>query len=141
VDIDESEEQQRTIVKPGVDHELDELKDTYSGLESLLKKVATEIASEVPSFLDIEVNVIYFPQLGFNIAVPFDQASRPAYNGGEQKWEQIFTTENRAYFKNNRMRQMDEHFGDLYGTICGRKFNLIYLFHDVDPFSQKKKSR
>lgn len=88
MDSDESEEQQRTIVKPGVDHKLDKLKDTYSGLESLLKKVATEIASEVPSFLDIEVNVIYFPQLGFDLAVLFDQAGRPAYSGGEQKWEQ-----------------------------------------------------
>lgn len=138
MDIDESEEQQRTIVKPGIDRELDKLKDAYSGLENLLKQIATEIASEIPPSVDIDVNVIYFPQLGFNVAIPFDQAGQPAYSGGEQNWEQIFTTENRVYFKDDRMKQMDEHFGDLYGAICGTKI-VQFTCHDIERSSQKEK--
>jgi DNA mismatch repair protein MSH5 len=121
VDIDDSQEQQRTSVKSGVDRQLDLLKDRYNGLDSLLKQVAIDIATTIPEELDIDVNVIYFPQIGFNIAIPFAPIGRAAYTGGEESWEQMFTTENRAYFKDCRMREMDEKLGDMYGMICGKQ--------------------
>lgn len=123
MDIDDSQEQERTVVKPGVDRQLDGLKDRYNGLDSLLKQVAIDIASNIPEDLDIDVNVIYFPQIGFNIAIPFDRTGRAAYTGGEESWEQMFTTENRAYFKDCRTMEMDEKLGDMYGMICGRQLS------------------
>ncbi|GLA79956.1 mutS protein msh5 [Aspergillus tubingensis] len=119
VDIDSSEEQGRTVVKPGIDRELDRIKDRYDGMNSLLKQVAIEIATTIPESYDIDVNVIYFPQLGFNIAVPLNETGDAAYRGVEDEWELIFFTENRAYFKDVRMREMDEKLGDIYGLICG----------------------
>ncbi|RAL10511.1 MutS family protein MSH5 [Aspergillus homomorphus CBS 101889] len=124
VDIDSSEEQGRTVVKPGIDRELDRMKDTYDGLNSLLKKVATEIAGEIPGFYDIDVNVIYFPQLGFNIAIPLNQAGDAAYRGEE--WKLMFFTENRAYFKDFRMVELDEKLGDIYGLICEKEIEIVY---------------
>jgi DNA mismatch repair protein MSH5 len=109
-------------VKSGVDRKLDLLKDRYNGLDSLLKQVAIDVASTIPTNLGIDVNVIYFPQLGFNIAIPFNERGLAAYNGEDGSWEQIFTTENRAYFKDSRMREMDEQLGDIYGLICGTEF-------------------
>jgi DNA mismatch repair protein MSH5 len=111
------------VVKAGVDRELDKIKDSYDGLDSLLKRVAIEIASTIPASFDIDVNVIYFPQLGFNIAIPLTDRGEAAYEG--DGWELIFITENRAYFKDFRMREMDEKLGDIYGLICG----MIYLNH------------
>lgn len=107
------------MVKQGLDRELDKMKDTYDGLSSLLKKVAIEIASTIPESLEIDVNVIYFPQLGFNIAIPLTDKGEAAYCGPVDDWELIFVTENRAYFKDFRMREMDETLGDIYGLICG----------------------
>lgn len=104
------------------------MKDTYDGLNSLLKQVALEIATTVPEDFDIDVNVIYFPQLGFNIAIPLNDRGEAAFNGSDEDWELIFVTENRAYFKDFRMREMDEKLGDIYGLICGKKaieFNFI----------------
>lgn len=101
------------------------MKDRYNGLDSLLKQVAIDVASAIPTNLGIDVNVIYFPQLGFNIAIPFNERGIAAYNGEDDSWEQIFTTENRAYFKDNRMREMDEKLGDIYGLICGTKFLVL----------------
>jgi DNA mismatch repair protein MSH5 len=114
-------------VKPGLDRELDRMKDTYDGLNDLLKEVATEIASTIPEILDIDVNVIYFPQLGFNIAVPLNDRGEAACSGTADDWELIFVTENRAYFKDFRMREMDQSLGDIYGLICGipRRFSFI----------------
>ncbi|PKX94249.1 MutS family protein MSH5 [Aspergillus novofumigatus IBT 16806] len=126
VDIDCSEDQGRTVVKPGLDRELDRMKDTYDGLNDLLKEVATEIAATIPESLDIDVNVIYFPQLGFNIAVPLNDKGKAAYSGTANDWELIFVTENRAYFKDFRMREMDQSLGDIYGLICEKEIEIVY---------------
>ncbi|GFF57535.1 DNA mismatch repair protein MSH5 [Aspergillus udagawae] len=126
VDIDCSEDHGRTVVKPGLDRELDRMKDTYDGLNDLLKEVATEIAATIPESLDIDVNVIYFPQLGFNIAVPLNDRAEAAYSGIADDWELIFVTENRAYFKDFRMREMDQSLGDIYGLICEKEIEIVY---------------
>ncbi|PLB34650.1 MutS family protein MSH5 [Aspergillus candidus] len=126
VDIDSSEEQGRTVVKPGLDRELDKLKDSYDGLSDLLKKVAIEIAATVPESLGIDVNVIYFPQLGFNIAIPLNDRGTAAYSGTDEDWELIFITENRAYFKDFRMREMDDKLGDIFGLICEKEIEIVY---------------
>ncbi|OJJ63521.1 hypothetical protein ASPSYDRAFT_190986 [Aspergillus sydowii CBS 593.65] len=126
VDIDSSDEQGRTVVKPGLDRELDRMKDSYDGLNSLLKQVAIEVATTIPASFDIDVNVIYFPQLGFNIAIPLTNAGEAAYNGAGEEWELIFITENRAYFKDFRMREMDEKLGDIYGLICEKEIEIVY---------------
>ncbi|KAL4958995.1 MutS family protein MSH5 [Aspergillus stella-maris] len=126
VDIDSSDEQGRAVVKSGLDRELDRMKDSYDGLNSLLKQVAVEIATTIPASFDIDVNVIYFPQLGFNIAIPLTNAGDAAYDGSDGGWELIFVTENRAYFKDFRMREMDEKLGDIYGLICEKEIEIVY---------------
>ncbi|KAI2832580.1 hypothetical protein CBS63078_5498 [Aspergillus niger] len=126
VDIDSSEEQGRTVVKPGIDRDLDRIKDRYDGLNSLLKQVAIEIATTIPESYDIDVNVVYFPQLGFNIAIPLNNARDAAYRGAENEWELMFSTENRAYLKDFRMREMDDKLGDIYGIICEREIEIVY---------------
>ncbi|KAE8325500.1 DNA mismatch repair protein Msh5 [Aspergillus sergii] len=126
IDIDSTEEQGRTVVKPGLDRELDKLKDSYDGLSSLLKQVAIDIASTIPESLDIDVNVIYFPQLGFNIAIPLNGRGEATFTGSYDDWELIFVTENRAYFKDFRMREMDEKLGDIYGLICEKEIEIVY---------------
>ncbi|KAJ5975477.1 hypothetical protein N7481_009184 [Penicillium waksmanii] len=125
VDIDNSEEQGRAVVKQGLDRNLDMMKDRYDGLGSLLKNVALEIAVTIPEDLYIDVNVIYFPQLGFNIAIPLNDREQPMYFGTED-WELVFTTENRAYFKDFRMRELDGKLGDIYGLICEKEIEIVY---------------
>ncbi|KAJ5576749.1 DNA mismatch repair protein MutS core [Penicillium sp. DV-2018c] len=126
VDIDNSEEQGRTVVKQGIDRELDRIKDRYDGLNSLLKHAALDIAATIPGALDVDVNVIYFPQLGFNIAIPLNEDGTAAYTGSDDEWELMFITENRAYFKDFRMREMDDKLGDIYGIICEKEIEIVY---------------
>ncbi|KAK2732696.1 MutS protein msh5 [Myotisia sp. PD_48] len=108
VDLSSSIEEYRTVVQIGIDEELDKLKETYKGMDHLLNQVAINIASTLPEDLNCEINVIYFPQLGFNIAIPVTESGHPMYDGGDGHWNQTFSTENRAYFKDYRMREMDE---------------------------------
>lgn len=103
-------------------------------MDSLLDKVAVDIARTIPEEVGIDINVIYFPQLGYSIAIPLDESGMVAYDGGDEAWEQVFTTENRAYFKDFRMKEMDEKIGDLYGFICGECMHVqpmsIHLLTD-----------
>ena len=108
------------MVKQGLDRDLDGMKDRYDGLDSLLKHVAIDIATTIPEDLGVDVNVIYFPQLGFNIAIPLNGNGESAYCGSHGDWELVFITETRAYFKDFRMRELDEKLGDIYGLICGK---------------------
>ncbi|CAG8943853.1 unnamed protein product [Penicillium salamii] len=139
VDIDNSEEQGRTVVKQGIDRQLDQIKDRYDGLNSLLKHVALDIAATIPEALNVDVNVIYFPQLGFNIAIPLSEHGVAAYAGSNDEWEMMFLTENRAYFKDFHMREMDEKLGDIYGLICGKSSRTLLLRQtDMLSFTEKE---
>lgn len=79
----------------GIDEELDQMKRTYAGLDTLLGHVAKKLSENIPSNIRGTLNVVYFPQLGFLTTVPFDPATNePVYNGGfEISWERMFSTE------------------------------------------------
>lgn len=98
------------------------MKRTYDGLESLLSRVASHVAASVPAALDAQVNVVFFPQIGFLIAVRLDEGTgQGVYEGNEEDpWEKVFTTDDFAYYKNSNVSEMDSYLGDIYGQICGQ---------------------
>ena len=129
VDLDGSTEQHRTVVKHGVDENLDTIKNAYDSMDDLLSQTALEIARTMPAEIDCSLNVIFFPQLGFHITVPFDEAAGQAIlDGGDQAWEQMFTTRNQVYFKDAKMHELDETLGDLWASICDIE---IEIAHDL----------
>ena len=127
VDFEASKEQRRTIVRPGVDDELDAAKQTYDGIEHLLSQVTDDIANHVPELLNAQINVIFFPQIGFLISCRIEEdTGRGVYEGpDEAPWERVFSTEISVYYKNANMLEMDNHFGDIYGQICDREIEII----------------
>ena len=123
VDFTASAEMHRTVVNPGIFEELDTMKRTYDGMEDLLNSTSQAIAATIPALYKIELNVIFFPQIGFLISTPLNpNTGRGDYEGDmldDQRWERIFSTENRVYYKDFRMRELDESLGDMYAFICG----------------------
>jgi DNA mismatch repair protein MSH5 len=101
VDLEKSAEQGRTVILPAVDEELDHLKRTLDGLDSLLNQVAAKLSEKMPSDLRASLNVIYFPQIGFLVTVPVDPDNGDAVYAGsfDSVWEQMFTTELRITLK------------------------------------------
>ena len=125
VDLEASIEQHRTVAKRGTDEKLDEIRNVYDGMEELLSQVAIEIGRNIPGY--IKLNVIYFPQLGFHITVPVNEETGQAvFDGGAEKWQRMFTTQNQVYFKDVRMHEMDEQLGDLYAMICDIEIEISY---------------
>ena len=113
----------RTIIKSGVDDELDAMKRTYDGLDDLLNKTSQDIVATIPVVYSLDLNVIFFPQIGFLISIHLNpDTGRGDYEGGEredQRWTRIFSTVDRVYYKDSRMKELDDTFGDIYSVICG----------------------
>ena len=73
IDFQRSTEQHRTAVLQGVDPELDNMKRTYDGMDTLLTQVATALSNDVPEWAAQYIeNCIVFSQLGFLTVVPLD---------------------------------------------------------------------
>lgn len=100
------------------------MKQTYDGIEDLLNQTSLSITSTIPAQLGLDLNVIFFPQIGFLISIPVDpDTGRGDYEGDgteEGRWDRIFSTSLRAYYKDYRMRELDETLGDMYAVICGK---------------------
>ena len=135
IDFQASADMHRTIVNPGVDEQLDRMKRNYDGIEDLLNEASREIAATIPHDCAIDLNVIFFPQIGFLISMKADESTgRSDYEGGEDDdaWECIFTSPARAYYKDRRMQEFDERIGDMYSDICGMTHLLIDERTSVD---------
>ena len=130
MDFPESHEVHRTVVLPGVDDALDEMKRQYNGLEDMLNHLSREIGQGIPADFAVDMNVIFFPQIGFLISMPINPITETVdYRGGEDEdWTEIFHTAERMYFKDYRMNELDETIGDIYADICGKLALDAYLY-------------
>lgn len=113
--------------------ELDNMKRTYDGLGDLLSEIATQLSNEIPEWARKYIeNCIFFPQLGFLTVVPLDpETGKGKYEGegtDNDAWEKRFCTNEMGYYKNRRMRETDEYFGDIYGMICGTHSHHSHRF-------------
>ncbi|OBT67805.1 hypothetical protein VE03_02464 [Pseudogymnoascus sp. 23342-1-I1] len=131
VDFAESDLQHRTIVVQGVDPDLDDLKRAYDGLEDFLSQIAAKLIVELPEWAAQYVqNCIFYPQLGFLTVVTLDpETGRGNYEGqglDDNAWNLSFCTEDMGYYKNRQMKELDNHFGDMYGMICDKEIEIIH---------------
>ncbi|RMZ85511.1 hypothetical protein DV737_g702, partial [Chaetothyriales sp. CBS 132003] len=125
IDVELSVEQHRTVIKRGIDQQLDQIKDHYDGISNLLTQIADEIIQTMPSDVNCSLNVVFFPQFGFHITVPRKKNTNEALWSGAD-WEQTFSTANQVYFKNVQMRQIDHDQGGLWGNISDIEIELTY---------------
>lgn len=96
-------------------------------MNNLLSHVSRHLCAEIPNGLPTDLAVMYFPQLGFLIQAPLPSLGTPPIWESletEEPWERMFSNDAFAYYKNSKMREMDDHFGDVYSDICGEL--LVY---------------
>ncbi|GAA5944527.1 hypothetical protein JCM3775_003284 [Rhodotorula graminis] len=105
--------QGKVCVRPGIDAELDKLRRRYAGLESFLSSVAKDVAFDLPRELAKDLSLVYFPQLGYLITVANEPDVTDAEKYGAFGWDFQFVTEQQAYFKSSKCRDLDRHIGDL----------------------------
>ena len=98
------------------------MKRTYNGMDDLLSRTSRDIAATIPAVYSLDLNVIFFPQIGFLISIPLNpDTGRGDYEGGqgEHRWDRSFSSDTRIYYKDSRMHELDETLGDIYAAVCG----------------------
>ncbi|KAF9193313.1 MutS protein msh5 [Haplosporangium sp. Z 11] len=125
LDFDESVNEGRCVVKHNVDEELDQMRQTYHGLDSFLSEIAKEISQTIPSEFTSTINVIYFPQLGYLITVPINPNWKTDKDYHLEGLSYQFSTDSTVYYKNGAMRELDEHLGDIHGLIVDREIDIL----------------
>ncbi|KAJ3094971.1 MutS protein msh5 [Phlyctochytrium planicorne] len=136
VDFPESLKEDRVVVRNGVDNSLDEFKRMYHGLDDLLSIAAREISQIVPTEYSRALNVIYFPQLGFLITLPFDENMDESEDFDYPGLEFQFCTETTVFFKSEEMREMDSTIGDIHTMIVDKEIEIVQRLKDaVQTFS------
>ncbi|KAK1638161.1 muts domain V-domain-containing protein [Colletotrichum phormii] len=130
VDFEETKANSRIAVRLHVNAELDDLKQTYQGLESLLNEVSTALSLELPTWArKCVTGCVFWPQLGFLTVVPLLEGNKAGYEGqglSSDHWEQRFTANDNVYFKNNLMLELDGHFGDTYSRIVDLEVDILH---------------
>lgn len=124
IDFEKSSEAQRSTVKWGVDAELDELKHLFSGLEDILAQVRMKLVEIMPVWArEHLVNCIFYPQLGFLVAIALNpETGQGAYQGeglANDNWVMMFTNDGLVLYKTRMMTELDQMYGDPYGQLVG----------------------
>ena len=84
----------------------------------------------------LKISVVFFPQLGYLVdfspildhetpSACSQVASPNIANVTIPGMEMHFQTEEYVYWKSQRMRELDENVGDIWGKICDREFAII----------------
>ncbi|KAG8944500.1 MutS protein msh5 [Tulasnella sp. 424] len=124
IDWEASLNEARTCVRNNVDPQLDERKRIYDSLSIFLTKVAERIGEGVPPDIAHNLNVIYFPQLGYLITVPLRNEWRNDANMEiVPGW--TFQSGEHIYFKNQDMQGQDDFqvrtFAPLTKAVSGTR--------------------
>ncbi|WWD06427.1 hypothetical protein V865_004517 [Kwoniella europaea PYCC6329] len=122
IDWDTSRAQSRMAVKVGVSVELDEMKEVYAKLDGFLNEVARMIHGEIPPGTARDFNVIYLPQIGFHAVIHTEEESSPPMISD---WEARFSTTDKHYYKNQHMRDLDAHYGDIYVAMTNLEIDIV----------------
>lgn len=131
IDAEESAIAHRVCVRPGLDDELDKWRETMAHLPSVLRMIAESMLPDVILALEpmYDMGIEYFPQLGYLHALSRTDGQaidRDVLAAGSQVgWQYQYSSEVKAYFKSERVRELDIHMGDLYSLIAGREIEIV----------------
>ncbi|CAJ0825893.1 5140_t:CDS:10 [Entrophospora sp. SA101] len=112
------------MIKPYIDEDLDEMKRVYDGLDDFLSEVANEISTTIPNEITTSLNVIYYPQLGYLIAIPLKLEWKDEKDFEFDGLYFQFNTSTTVYYKNDRMK------GDIHGLIVDKEIEIIQKLQD-----------
>jgi len=114
----------RVTIRSDIDEELDDYREQYASMESQLCSLAEKISPDAPYQSLPGFSINYFPQIGYLCAIPFPSQSGSVDPSTLEDWEFQFSTDTEEHYKNELMRDLDHHYGDLATAIDDREIEL-----------------
>lgn len=124
VDFDEMGIQNRFVVNPNVDEDLDEKKRRYNGLPDFMTQVAKEELNRLSEDIT-ECNVIYLPQLGYLVAIP-KTSDDTDDQYAIKDLEFVFMSNNMLHYRSARTRELDRLLGDTQCDIQDQETSIMH---------------
>lgn len=121
--------QERVVIIPTVNAELDRLRKEYNELPEFLSSVVKQVANRINNPSIRAINVVYFPQLGFLVTIQLNDDLRVG-DIDEEGLELRFSTEKVAYFKDPCTLQLDKELGDIYTDMIDLEIEIIFVVAD-----------
>ncbi|OAD77986.1 hypothetical protein PHYBLDRAFT_68514 [Phycomyces blakesleeanus NRRL 1555(-)] len=114
IDFGQSSTENRVVVNTRINKDLDLLKKKYEALDDYLLSITQDMSADMPIGIGAMLNVVYFPQLGFLVTLPYTITSYP------KDFELQFTTGENLYFKNPKTKELDQDIGDVHAMMIGK---------------------
>jgi DNA mismatch repair protein MSH5 len=124
IDFEGSKMRNTIAIQRGVDRHLDKLLHQYAEMHAYADEAVRVCSEHLPREARNRIqSCTVFPQLGFLLVVepdpvtgmdPFDVHDRQG-----RPWERMFTAEESVCYKNEYLRQLDEHYGGTWNAIGG----------------------
>nr|XP_045013244.1 mutS protein homolog 5 isoform X3 [Jaculus jaculus] len=125
VDFEGSLTENRFIVLPNIDPEIDEKKRRLMGLPSFLTEVARKelenLDSRIPS-----CSAIYIPLIGFLLCIPRLPSMVEASDFEIEGLDFMFLSEEKLHYRSARTKELDALLGDLHCEIRDQETLLMY---------------
>ena len=120
-------EHKKFCVLPSVDEDLDNKRNLILNLSEILVKVT---AKERESLNISECNVVYMPQLGFQLVInnikQIEKEDDRAKFEFEKELALMFINEKKYFYKNKLMKYLDQKFGDLATDINNIERKIMF---------------
>lgn len=128
--------QEKIVILPTVNADLDRLRRQYNELPEFLSGVVKQVANRINNPAIRAINVVYFPQLGFLVTIQLNE-ELSVENINEEGLELRFSTEKVAYFKDPCTLQLDKELGDIYTDMVDIEIEIIFVLADQIALHQQ----
>ncbi|XP_046389067.1 mutS protein homolog 5-like isoform X2 [Ischnura elegans] len=140
MDFDESEAQNKFVVKMGVDEELDKLKQKHMGLSNLMSKVAEQELESLPPEVT-ECSLMYLPEIGYILCLPMWKENMEDTDFNIPGLEFKFKANRMAHYKSARCKEMDNALGDCSVQVMTHELRIMvrliqFILEHLSPVIQ-----
>lgn len=131
IDISRSNLEKNLYLQSGIDPLLDDLRNNYENLDTILENANIHIDSTL--VLNNRIVTVYIPQIGFLVCYDCSNFDDVPISDQNQisTWSFLFSSDTDSYFKNSTTTTLDETYGDIYQLISDREIELISTLKDV----------
>ncbi|KAI8928530.1 muts domain V-domain-containing protein [Entophlyctis helioformis] len=93
--------------------------------------VKPDVVQMLPPHCPVSLTVVYFPQLGYLIAVPLRPAMDRLEDYDMAGLAFQFSTETTAFYKSDLMRELDQELGDIHSDIVDRELEIMQQLRET----------
>uniref|UniRef100_A0A1I7TDT7 DNA_MISMATCH_REPAIR_2 domain-containing protein n=2 Tax=Caenorhabditis tropicalis TaxID=1561998 RepID=A0A1I7TDT7_9PELO len=120
INFAESKIQGRVTVMPGIDDELDKLRDTYESMPMMLTAIAKQESLRLGLTPFHNVACVYIPLVGFVLSLPTDFPAE-----SHEDMSLVYATSDELRVKNVTTERLDEEYGDILMKLIDSQTAII----------------